>query len=87
MAERHRTSASSPVIKRPRRSLLAVQSAVCGVILLVVLLLRLVGGTGWQTCRRTIQEWMTDIGWVSSWGETADDTKPSSQPLSVRMSR
>ncbi len=54
MAEQRRT--------RSRLSLIAVQSIVCGVILLLALLLRLIGGDTWDQLRTVFQHWMTDDG-------------------------
>lgn len=54
MADKRRT--------RSRLSLLAVQSIVCGVILLLALLLRLVGGNTWDQLRTVFQHWMNDDG-------------------------
>ena len=47
---------------RSRLSLLAVQSIVCGVILLLVLVIRLIGGNAWESLRSMLQDWMTDEG-------------------------
>lgn len=43
-------------------SLLAVQSIVCGVVLLIVLLLRLIGGETWTQLRSLFRQWMTEEG-------------------------
>ena len=59
--------------RRNRWSLLAVQSTVCGVILLLVLVLRLIGGDTWNTVRTVAQRWMTDAGIAQQWAETPSD--------------
>ncbi len=53
-----------PRAKRDRSgfSLLAVQSIVCGVVLLLALLLRLVGGDTWTQLRSLFRQWMTEEG-------------------------
>lgn len=43
-------------------SLLAVQSIACGVVLLLALLLRLIGGTAWSGLRSLLHGWLTDDG-------------------------
>ncbi|MBR2406812.1 MAG: M23 family metallopeptidase [Clostridia bacterium] len=45
-----------------RFSLLAVQSIVCGVILLLALLFRLIGGQSWEQLRTVLRQWMLDDG-------------------------
>ncbi len=48
--------------QRRRWSLLAVQGVLCGVILLVVLLWRLVGGSSYDVLRSTFRALLTDDG-------------------------
>ncbi len=43
-------------------SLLAVQSIMCGVVLLLILLLRLIGGSAWDGLRSLLHGWLTDDG-------------------------
>ena len=49
-----------------RFSLLAIQSVVCGVILLLALLLRLIGGSQWEQLRETLRERMLENA-VTEW--------------------
>lgn len=58
MAGKHRDG------ERSRLSLLAVQSIVCGVILLLVLIFRLIGGDTWRSLCTMVERWMTDDGLV-----------------------
>lgn len=60
--------------RKPKRhtdtSLLLVQSAVCGVILLIALITRLIGGSFYEELRRTFRDALTDSGiadTVSAW--------------------
>ena len=55
-------------------SLLAVQSIVCGVVLLLVLLLRLIGGETWEGLRSLFHRWMTDEGITRVMTEHTEDT-------------
>lgn len=58
-------------------SLLAVQSIVCGVVLLIVLLLRLIGGETWTQLRSLFQQWMTDEGLTEVIAEQVGRDEPS----------
>lgn len=62
MRGQRRTRETRTVGDRSGLSLLAVQSIVCGVVLLVVLLLRLIGGETWMQLRSLFQQWMTEEG-------------------------
>ncbi|MBQ9861243.1 MAG: hypothetical protein IJO75_03190 [Clostridia bacterium] len=70
MAEQH---------PKPKKSaggtLLVWQSAVCGVVLLVALIVRLIGGSFYEQLRTTFRNALTDNGIadaVSSWLENGD---------------
>lgn len=56
MSEQRRT--------RSRLSLIAVQSIVCGVLLLLALLFRLLGGVPWQQLRTQFNRWLTADGFT-----------------------
>ena len=63
--------------KRRDGTLLLVQSAVCGVVLLVALIMRLIGGSFYEELRTEFRDALTDIGiadTVSAWltSENAD---------------
>ncbi len=72
--------------KRGRLSLLAVQSIACGVVLLLALVLRLIGGSTWDRLRTVFRQWLTDGGvaeqWADRWEET-DRQQPVSLPADV----
>lgn len=58
-------------------SLLAVQSIVCGVVLLIVLLLRLIGGETWTQLSSLFRQWMTDEGLTQVVTEQESSETPS----------
>lgn len=58
---------------RTETSLLLIQSAVCGVVLLIALITRLIGGSFYEELRSTFRRALTDNGignTVSAWLET-----------------
>ena len=70
MAEQHPKPKKSAV-----GTLLVWQSAVCGVVLLVALIVRLIGGSFYEQLRTTFRNALTDNGIadaVSSWLENGD---------------
>lgn len=64
-------------------SLLAVQSIVCGVVLLLVLFLRLIGGETWEELRSLFHQWMTDEGITQVITEHNDEESVVGNALSV----
>ncbi len=72
MAEQH---PHRKVKNRVGASLLLVQSAVCGVVLLIALIVRLLGGSFYEQLRATFRDALTDNGIadaVSVWLENVD---------------
>lgn len=70
MAEQHHKPK-----KRTGGTLLFWQSAVCGVVLLIALIVRLIGGSFYEGLRQTFREALTDNGiadTVSAWLENSD---------------
>ena len=64
-------------------SLLAVQSIVCGVVLLLVLLLLLIGGETWEGLRSLFHQWMPDEGITQVIAEHNDEERVGGTALSV----
>ena len=60
-----------------RFSLLAVQSVVCGVILLLALLLRLIGGMQWERLRETLRQRMFE-NTVTEWLDEKEEGEAAS---------
>ncbi len=72
MAEQHPHRKNK---NRAGTSLLLVQSAVCGVVLLIALIVRLIGGNFYEQLRTTFRDALTDNGiadTVSAWLENGD---------------
>lgn len=67
--------------KHGRLSLLAVQSIACGVILLLALVLRLIGGGTWDRLHTVFRQWLTDGGIAEGWAVRLDEG--STQPTEV----
>ncbi len=66
----------SAVVREHRGlSLLAVQSIVCGVVLLIALLLRLIGGGIWEGMRSLFRKHITDDSITQTITEQTAETK------------
>ncbi len=86
MKEQHRRSAGARTGKgRSDFSLLMVQGVICGVVLLLVLLLRLMGGKAWSQLRTLFRQWITDDGWVQTITERLAEENVSASDRSVRL--
>lgn len=59
--------------RQSRLSLLAVQSIACGVILLLALVLRLIGGETWDQLHAVFRQWLTDGGLADAWVEHLEE--------------
>lgn len=66
-----------------RFSLLAVQSVVCGVIVLLALLLRLIGGTQWELLRTQWRQMMFENAVAQWFDEEYDEIAGEAVSVSV----
>lgn len=79
MAEQRRT--------RSRVSLIMVQSIVCGVILLLVLILRLIGGETYGRIRERFRDILTEDEWTPPLEESAvSPSRPLGEAIAVKVS-
>ena len=62
MKEQRRNRMSHTAKERSGWSLLAVQSILCGVVLLIALLFRLIGGEAWMLLRSLFRQQLTEEG-------------------------